>query len=203
MRAMLRLLQPDIPYLTMSFYALIAWGLAAMFSAFRVLADDKVRDGVIFRGGLLVWMFVPWFFAMNGTLSDFSANPPYLMRIMLPMVLIIVGFCFSPWGRKVAERLPITLLVGSQIFRLPLEFLLYTLAARSILPEEMTMKGYNFDVVTGATALPLWLMLHMRSVPYWAVWAWNIIGLTLLLTIMFRARASPPTASSMRRTQAC
>jgi hypothetical protein len=56
----------------------------------------------------------------------------------------------------------------------------------------MTFQGYNFDILTGALALPLWILLHMRRAPRWALWAWNVTGLGLLLIIVGVAVAAFP-----------
>ncbi len=191
------LLQPEAPLLTYSFYALVAWGLSALLVAFRILAVDEVRDGLFFRLGLLTWLVVPWYLAMNGYLIDLSMTPPALMRLVVAMELVVVVFCLSPWGRHVAEKLPTSLLVGTQVFRLPLEILLYKLAAAHFIPNEMTFAGYNFDIITGVLALPLWIFLHTAKVPQWIVWGWNCLGSALLLTIVTLAILSFPKPFGM------
>jgi hypothetical protein len=108
-------------------------------------------------------------------------------------MLSVVVFSLSPWGRLVAERVPETLLVGTQAFRFPLELVLYGLGARAIVPMELTFSGYNFDIVTGILALPLWFLLHGDRAPRWALWTWNCLGLGLLLVIVGLSIASTPS----------
>lgn len=170
--------------LTYSFYALIAWGLTSLFVAFRLLAGERVKMGIALRIGLLLWLAVPAVFAFQGLFFQMGATPPYLMRVVVPMALVIVVFSFSSFGKWTAERLPLTLLVGLQGFRLPLEILLFALAGHGLLPKEMTLSGYNFDIVTGILALVLWVLLHMKLAPNWALWAFNVLGTTLLVTVV-------------------
>lgn len=186
-------METDIPaHILYSFYGLVAWGLSALFVAFRAIAGEDLKKGLLLRVGVIFWMGVPAVLAIQGRFLNFSAMPPTLMRVLLPMMLGIVLFCFSPLGLRVAKKVPETLLVGSQAFRFPLELVLYGLGARAILPVEMTFAGYNFDILTGICALPLWFLLHGKRAPRWALWAWNCVGLSLLVTIVVIAVLSFP-----------
>lgn len=178
--------------LTYTFYGLIAWGLSAVFVAFRILAAERLKLGLALRIGLLAWLGVPAVLAFRGVFFQMGATPPYLMRVLVPMALLIFAFAFSSWGKWTAERLPLSFLVGLQGFRLPLEMLLYALAGRELLPMEMTLGGYNFDIVTGALALVLWVLIHKKSAPTWALWAFNILGTVLLVTVVTIAVLSFP-----------
>lgn len=177
---------------TYTFYALIVWGLSALFVAFRILAGDKVKMGLALRIGVLLWLGVPAILAFRGLFFQMGATPPYLMRIVIPMALLIVVFTLSSWGKWTAERLPLSFLVGLQAFRFPLEILLFALASRELLPKEMTLSGYNFDIVTGFVALVLWVLLHRQLAPRWALWAFNILGTILLFTVVTIAILSFP-----------
>lgn len=178
-------MQPVIPaFLTYSFYGLVAWGLSALFVAFRALSGESLKKGLLLRVFIIAWMGIPAVLAIRGTFLDFSSTPPQLMRVILPMFLLILAFSFSPFGKRASEKLPATLLVGTQVFRLPLELVLYALGARAILPVEMTFSGYNFDLLTGLLALPLWLMLHRKTASRTLLLLWNCLGLALLLTIV-------------------
>lgn len=177
-------MEAEIPAgFTYGFYALVAWGLSAVLVSFRILADtDKV--GIALRIGAMAWLGVPAVLASSGVLADFDAIPPLLLRLLVPMALSILGFCLSPLGRRVALRLPITLLVGTQLLRLPLELLLYGLAARGELPEEMTLAGYNYDIYTGVSAGILWVLLRRGEVPRSMLLLWNSLGLLLLIVVV-------------------
>ncbi len=170
--------------LTYSFYALIAWGLTGLFVAFRILAEDNVKLGLALRVGVLAWLGLPAILSLRGLFFQMGVTPPYLMRVVLPMATLITIFSFSPLGKKVAERLPLTFLVGIQGFRLPLEILLYALAGRGLLAKEMTLSGYNFDIITGVFALIVWVLLHKQSAPSWLLWVFNAVGTLLLFAVV-------------------
>jgi len=50
----------------------------------------------------------------------------------------------------------------------------------------------SFDIVTGATALVLGLVMAVREVPRRVVQAWNVLGLMLLANILAVAMLSTP-----------
>ncbi len=170
--------------LTFSFYGLVAWALSAVFAAFRILAGEHMKKALWMRGLMVVWLGIPAVLSIRGVFWDFSAHPPYLMRLVAPMGLLVVVFCLSPWGKETARLLPESLLVGTQGFRLPLELVLYFLAGHQVIASEMTLGGYNFDIVTGALAFPLWWKIRRLDAPRWALWAWNCLGLALLINVV-------------------
>ena len=52
------------------------------------------------------------------------------------------------------------------------------------MPVEMSFAGYNFDIVTGATALLLGLALYRGAVPRAVIGIWNALGALLLLNVV-------------------
>ena len=56
----------------------------------------------------------------------------------------------------------------------------------------MSFSGYNFDILTGLTAIPVAWMVHRNSAPHWLLIAWNVMGCALLATIVAIAVAATP-----------
>ena len=56
----------------------------------------------------------------------------------------------------------------------------------------MSYSGYNFDIVSGATALPLALYALWRPLPRWLIALWNVTGQILLIAIALIAFAATP-----------
>jgi hypothetical protein len=99
---------------------------------------------------------------------------------------------FTPFGSRLATGIPLAGLVGFQVFRVPLEWILHRLYTEGVIPVQMTYAGQNFDVITGvlAAALGLWIRAGHRAV--WLVVAWNVLGLALLVNIVAIAILSAP-----------
>jgi uncharacterized membrane protein YedE/YeeE len=56
----------------------------------------------------------------------------------------------------------------------------------------MSYSGYNFDIVSGSSALALGLALLVARVPRGALFAWNLLGSLLLAIIVGVAVAATP-----------
>jgi hypothetical protein len=111
---------------------------------------------------------------------------------MVASVVAAVALGVSPLGARLARGLPLAALVGFQAFRLPLELIMDRAARSGAMPVQMSFEGYNFDIVTGASALVVaWLIVAGRA-PRALIVAWNVVGIALLATIGVIAVASTP-----------
>jgi hypothetical protein len=63
---------------------------------------------------------------------------------------------------------------------------------RGVMPEQMSYSGFNFDIVTGATAIVVAALLATGIGGRPLAFAWNVLGLTLLLNIVVIAVLSTP-----------
>ena len=76
-------------------------------------------------------------------------------------------------------------------------------ARQGVMPMEFSMAGYNFDVVTGALAVPLGLaLLRGWTVPRYVLVAWNAWGVACLLVIAALAVATSPNVAWFGSAQA-
>jgi hypothetical protein len=106
----------------------------------------------------------------------------------------------STAGDRLARGLPLSSLVGLQAFRLPLELLMHQAAMAGVMPVQMSYSGRNFDIVTGITALGLAAWLHRGRPGRAVVWAWNTLGLALLVNIVAVAVLSTPMFAAFGST---
>ncbi len=138
------------------------------------------------------WLGITYALGASGVLN-FDSFPPKPLFLFVATFATTVGIGLSRLGARVAFGIPLALLVGFQAFRIPVELLLHRAATDGVMPVQMSYLGYNFDVVSGLSALPMaWLIAKGRA-PRWLVLAWNVLGLALLLTIVSIAILSMPT----------
>jgi hypothetical protein len=141
---------------------------------------------------LVLWLAVPAILANRGVLDHYSSIPApgFVLVGLLTLGTIILAFSFI--GSRLAAGISLAGLVGYQVFRVPLEWVLHELYSEGVIPVQMTFAGRNFDIATGllAAALALWLLKGPRTV--WLVFIWNIIGLALLVNIVVIAILSTP-----------
>lgn len=145
--------------------------------------------------GLVVaaWMSLTLLLAASGVLQQFHLTPPPFAGLVLTVAIVGVALPFSRLGEVLARHLPLSALVGFQMFRLPLELVMHEASEQGVMPVQMSYSGLNFDIATGITAGALagWLMLG--RVPRWIVAAWNLMGFGLLCAIITIAILSTPT----------
>jgi hypothetical protein len=185
----------------------VRWGIPALALLLGVLfvtgvaraeaelgTDERLRSRriVFAAGGVALYLAAIAVVSLSGVLTRFELRPP-------PFLLLIAGalgtafvVAMSAVGARLARALPLAALVGFQAFRLPLELVMHRAASDGLMPSVMSWDGYNFDIVSGITALALGLVLLVRSAPRWLLVAWNLLGSLLLAAIAVIAIAASP-----------
>ncbi len=167
------------------------WGVAAAWRRAGASSREAATVAVAVLVGSLAWLAATWVFAARGVFFDFDRRPPAFAMLFVAIVALAIAIARGRIGTRLAA-LPLWVLVGVQGFRLPLELAMHALADRGIMPEQMSYTGLNFDVMTGATAPVVALLVATgrggRRLVFW----WNVGGLVLLVNIVAIAIASTP-----------
>jgi small-conductance mechanosensitive channel len=176
-----------IPGLALATLATITWGV-------HQLPECGPRWARSFAGAASLWLLATAALAYSGLLQRFDRFPPPFFFLFVGMFVLVVSAARSRFGRTLALETPVPWLVGFHAFRLPLELVMHAAADEGTMPVQMTFTGWNFDIITGTTAIPLALMLareHSRN-PRALLLAWNLLGSLLLAAIIVIAIASFP-----------
>ncbi|MEO8503642.1 MAG: hypothetical protein ABI609_07075 [Acidobacteriota bacterium] len=152
----------------------------------------RLRRGLIASVLLSTWLGAGWILAERGVLAHLELRPPPIMFFILISVVGAIVLGRSALGRRIALEAPLWALVGMQAFRLPLELAMHRAVREGVMPEQMSFTGYNFDIVSGAGALLVAVLLANGWAPGWVVWLWDVIGALLLLVIVVIAVLSLP-----------
>jgi hypothetical protein len=159
--------------------------------AARRLGRSVSSAVVLALGGSLIWMGLTGGLAASGVLARFDVRPPPLAFLFAGTIALGIALGVSRVGGRIAEGLPLHVLVLAQGFRLPLELVMHAAAAEGTMPRVMSYGGYNFDIVTGASALLVGALLK-RGAPRTLALAWNALGVVLLSVIVVVALLSSP-----------
>lgn len=174
---------------TVVFLVLLAAVVAGVLGAHVVSASDRRRAMGTGLGFALVWLALtgalPWLVQGGGGLAQMAG--------LGAVLLAVLSMALSPYGRRVALGAPLILLVGLQVFRLPMELVLERWWREGFLPIQMTFWGDNLDIIVGIIA-PLaavwaWRCPHIR----WPLWLFNIFGLAMLARIVVIVNMSSDT----------
>jgi hypothetical protein len=174
--------------------------VAAGFVFAIALADHNLgeppatrRCHVLVAGvAVLAWLLITLLVAAAGIFRRFDLVPPPFAVLPLAILALGIGIAFSPLGTRLVRGLPLWALVGSQVFRFPLELVMHQAYVEGVMPVQMSYSGRNYDIVTGITAglLAWWLARGHRSRSL--VMAWNVLGVAMLVNIVTIAIVSTP-----------
>jgi hypothetical protein len=144
--------------------------------------------------GLLAWVGGTGALAATGALTHWEARPPAF--VVLAVVSIAATFLLarSRVGARLAQ-LPLWLLVAFEGFRVPLELVMHAASNEGTMPVQMTYTGWNFDILSGASALVLAFALR-RGASEKLAWAFSVLGLGLLAAIVAIAVVSTPVIAA-------
>jgi hypothetical protein len=129
--------------------------------------------------------------ALDESLAQFDAAVAPFLPLTAACIATWVVMAASRVGRAVAA-LPIAVLIAFHAFRLPLELMMHAAARAGVMPRQMSYSGWNFDIVTGVTALLVAPLAAVGGVTRSALLAWNALGSALLLVIVVVAVVSSP-----------
>lgn len=150
------------------------------------------RRGRVAAAGVAAWLAVTAVLAATGLVAR-TALPPPLFVVLLAATGATATLALSPVGALLARGLPLAVLVGFQAFRIPVELLLHRGYVEGFVPLQMTYLGWNFDVLSGLSAIFVAWAVHAGRAGRRAVLVWNVAGLLLLANIAAIAILSAPT----------
>lgn len=167
---------------------LIAAVAALVLVAFWVLVAKYERPSLATTLlGSACWIVLFSGLSLSGVLSRFDLRPPPFV-----FMILAVGVVGTLLGRsRLFASVPMWVLVAMQSFRLPLELAMNATAQAGIMPVEMSFSGYNFDILSGVTAIGAAVWIKRTDSRAVAV-AWNMLGSVLLLTIVSIAVLASP-----------
>jgi hypothetical protein len=162
---------------------MLAWGAFVAWRQSEARAD-AARASAMTVVGASAWMAATWAAAASGVLRQWERNPPPFGFLVVSIIVMAFAIAFSRFGARIAWGVPLWALVCVQAFRLPLELAMHGMYTRGIMPVQMTYTGLNFDIVTGALALPVAVLSATGRAGRGIVTAWNILGVALLVNVV-------------------
>jgi hypothetical protein len=164
--------------------------VAAVHRAYRGDPGQR-RATALAAAAAVLWAGATWALAASGILARDGGRPPPFAGVLVALIGVALAVGLSRIGHRLST-LPLVALVGFHGFRLPLELVMHQAAAEGVMPPQMTWTGWNLDVVTGISAIAVAILIAAGRAPRWLLWAWNLLGMTLLAVVVTVAVASLP-----------
>jgi hypothetical protein len=153
--------------------------------------QQATRAALVALAGTAVWMGATLALAASGVLS-FDGVPPTMVLLIAVNFVVAGALGVTRVGARLAAALSLPVLVAAQSFRLPLELMMHRAATEGVMPVQTSYSGYNFDIVTGITAIVVAAAVARGLGGRRLVAAWNPLGMALLVNILAIAFLSTP-----------
>ncbi|MBL4670366.1 MAG: hypothetical protein JKY30_14040 [Flavobacteriales bacterium] len=154
----------------------------------KTVSDKKTRKKKLFLlvGGLILWQLYQLAIGTSGFLTDFSLPPRFLFCLVLPAFLFTGVFLTKNRKKDWIMAIPESWLTYIQSFRILVEILFIFSVSAGVLHPTVTIEGYNFDMIFGASALIMWLFTYkIKLIPKPILILWNYLGITILMSVIF------------------
>jgi hypothetical protein len=193
-------MHPSASWWLSAAFVVIAGVVAVLFAVGNVVASQRLAENAGARrrvaamsvAGVLAWMAATGGAAASGLLARSDVRPPPMAFVFVAMFAVAFGVALSRPGARLARGLPLAALVAAQAFRLPLELAMHEAARQGIMPNRMSFTGANFDIVTGALAIPVAIAIARHENARWLVALWNALGALLLANVLVNAFLATP-----------
>lgn len=177
---------PNLPiYISIVFLATTGLGVYLFMES-----QPKNTDLLIL---VLVWGIIQWMISRGGFYLDTNAIPPRFLLAILPPFIVLCYWLFSPNNASFLEKFDLKMLTWFHLVRIPVEVVLYWLWMWGQVPEFMTFKAGNWDILSGLSApLIAYYGFHKKTLSNKTILYWNIICLVLVLNVVIRGILSAP-----------
>ena len=173
------------------FFATVLGVLALSVLAVRVAVQraGQAADLWTMRAamGAMLWLVATGLAALSGALHGFS------LSLFTALMILTGGVAFSRVGTVLVAAVGPVGLIGFQFFRVPVAVFLRGMYQAGQVPVQMTYEGLNLDIFAGLTAPAMAWLVWRGKVGFYAIWAWNALGLVLLAEAIVIAVLSMPT----------
>lgn len=150
------------------------------------------------RNKMVLWLSVVWLamqaaIGLSGLYAKANTTPPGLFFALAPVILFTIILATTRRGRLFLDGLDTSNLILLSIVRIPVEFVLLWLFQAGKVPQIMTFEGNNLDILSGISAIIIWLLYRGNKLPVMVLRVWNILCLGLLMNIVTIAVLSAPS----------
>jgi hypothetical protein len=131
-----------------------------------------------FLGVFLIYLAAFAAIVKSGIIAEHFLPVVPLMGVTT--LTLVVLFVKSEYGLRISTIFPLSVLIGFQLFRLPLELILHHWAEIGTVPQTMTWTGQNWDIIGGVVSLVAIPFVNKSKAFAWTA---QMIGFVLLLNV--------------------
>jgi hypothetical protein len=145
---------------------------------------NKTKNMVILMSGLGLWFLYLYYLSVNKVLQNLELPPRFFSLLLAPFFIFCIVFYILNRNNKTIQSIPLKWTILYQTFRIVVETLILFTFMENILPRSATFEGYNFDILIGLSA-PIVYYIYLRTKSKKLLYAWNILGILMILFVGF------------------
>lgn len=135
---------------------------------------------------LLLWQAYIFALGQTDILNTMELPPRFVIFLILPAFLFAGIFIYKNRNSAWLQKIPQSWLVYVQGFRIVVETLFVFTVAEGILHRNVTIEGYNYDMILGISApIVAFFAFGKKVISKKMVIAWNYLGLIVLVSVIF------------------
>ncbi len=170
------------------FLTIVLIVLAGFNSVLKKLEIDKsnrIKKVSMVGGAIALWTIYVFALSVTGFFKTFTLPPRFPIFLIFPLFLFMGVFLYRIRNSEFLKALPKSWAVYFQSFRIFVELLFAISFAAGILHREVTLHGYNYDILIGLTApIIAYLAFNKQIISEKIVLIWNFVGLGVLTIVV-------------------
>jgi hypothetical protein len=166
----------------------IITNLFLLFIGFKAINQASVRPKrkkhTLIRG-LVFWQLFIFFVTSTGILKSYEFPPIFAIVFIIPSFIFTGIFLFRNRNSEWVKCIPESWIIYFQSFRILVELLFVFSLSQSIFNVQVTIEGYNYDMIFAITApLIAYLVYHKKIISRKIALFWNYLGLSVLASVI-------------------
>lgn len=164
---------------------IIQIGLRAINKTFSEKSAARKKK-ILLIASLLGWHLYVFILASTEFMLDLSFPPKFFLFTILPAFIFTGIFIYKNRNNAWIQNIPSHWLFLYQSFRICIESIFIFTVAQGILHPNVTIEGYNFDLIYAFTVLIIWVLIFnsFEKYKHLIIW-WNYLGLGIIAFIIF------------------
>ena len=144
--------------------------------------NSKFMSGVLLIGTFLFYTFL---ISQTELIRDLTLPPKFVLLLIVPAFLLIGIIAVSLNKKGMLAFLPIGKATLFHTMRIIIESLFIWSVGLGILHPEVTMEGYNYDLIFGVSAIIVGFLVFSKKISKGGLLLWNYLGLAMIAIIIF------------------
>jgi hypothetical protein len=174
----------EIAFLTLTAFTVLFLFLIGT-RAINYSGVKPMKNKVVLVIGLIAWQFYIFIASSFVGMQSYDFPPRFALAFIIPSFAFTGLFLYRNRNEKWIFGIQEHWLVYFQSFRVLVELLFVYALAEGVFNKEVTIEGFNFDMVFAFTAPIMGLLVYRQKViPRKSLVFWNYIGLAILASVI-------------------